>query len=106
MARPKEKLLAMLRDQMGLLRSSLDSFYEGNFAESLRIATIIRLLVHETGKSKPLLKQARPDGLDLQIKEHAGEAKLDEEEIFSFAVGIRMGPGPALAPAVDLGSSH
>ncbi|MGH9711889.1 MAG: hypothetical protein ACRD5M_01140 [Candidatus Acidiferrales bacterium] len=107
MARSKEQLEVMLREQMGLLRTSLDSFYAGNFAESLRIATAIRVLVHETGSSKPLLKQARPDGLDLQIKEHVGEAaRPDEEEVFSFAVGIRMGPGPALAPAVDLDSSH
>ncbi len=103
--RPKEKVLDKLREQMDFLRTSLRVFYEGQFAESLRIATTIRVLVHETGMSKPLLKQARPDGLDLQIKELAGEAKSpDEEEVFSFAVGIRM--GPALAPAVDLGSSH
>src|SRR5258708_991953 len=107
MARPKEKVLAMLKEQMDLLRTSLRAFYEGQFAESLRIATTIRVLVHETGMSKPLLKQARPDGLDLQILEHAGEpAKPDEEEIFSFAVSMRMGPGPTLAPAVDLGSTH
>src|SRR5258708_29720430 len=102
MARPKEKVLAMLKEQMDLLRTSLRAFYEGQFAESLRIATTIRVLVHETGMSKPLLKQARPDGLDLQILEHADEAKPDEEQIFSFAVRRRMGPGPTLAPAVDL----
>ena len=106
MPRPKEKVLEKLREQMDFLRTSLRAFYEGQFAESLRIATTIRILVHETGISKPLLKQARPDGLDLQILEHADEAKPDEEEIFSFAVSMRMGPGPTLAPAVDLGSSH
>ncbi len=106
MARPKEKVLEKLREQTDFLQTSLRGFYEGQFAESLRIATTIRILVHETGISKPLLKQARPDGLDLQILEHADEAKPGEEEVFSFAVSIRMGPGPALAPAVDLGSSH
>lgn len=84
MARSKQQLEAMLREQMSLLRTSLDSFYAGNFAEALRIATAIRVLVHETGSSKPLLKQARPDALDLQIKEHVEEAKRDEEEVFSF----------------------
>jgi hypothetical protein len=106
MARPKEKVLDKLGEQMNFLRTSLRAFYEGQFAESVRIATIIRVLVYESGRSKPLLKQARPDGLDLQIKGHVGEAKHDEEEIFSFALGIRMGPGPDLAPAVDLDSSH
>jgi hypothetical protein len=105
MARPKDKILAMLREQMDLLRTSLDSFYLGNFAESLRIATTIRILVHETGRCKPLLNQVQPNGLDLPILEHVGDARPDEEEIFSFAVGVRMGPGAAVAPAVDLGSS-
>ena len=36
--------------------------YAGNFAESARIATAIRALVHESGMSKPLLKQATAKG--------------------------------------------
>src|SRR6266851_9097555 len=103
MARRREVVLAKLREQMQFLRTSLRAFYEGEFAESVRIATIIRVLVHESGKSKPLLKQARPNGLELPILEHVGEWR-GEEEIFSFAVSVRM--GPTLAPAVDLGSSH
>ncbi len=106
MARPKEKVIAMLREQMNLLRTSGRAFYEGNFAESLRIATIIRILVHETGMSKPLLTQARPDGLALQIKDNIAKTEPGEQEVFSFAVGVRMGPGATVAPAVDLGSSH
>jgi len=89
---------------MDFLRSSLRAFYEGQFAESLRIAAIIRVLVHETPKSKSLLQQARTDGLDLQILEHVGEEQPNEDEIFRFAVSLRM--GPTLAPAVDLGSTH
>jgi hypothetical protein len=54
MARAKANILAKLREQMGFLRTSLGSFYEGNFAENARIATTIRVLVHETGNSKPL----------------------------------------------------
>lgn len=105
MARPKEEILAKLREQFDFLRNSVRAFYDGQFAESLRIATAIRVLVHETQQSKPLLKQVRPDGLDLQIKEQVGDTKApDEEEVFTFAVGVRM--GPTLAPAVDLGSSQ
>jgi hypothetical protein len=106
MTRPKEKVIAMLREQMDLLRTSVRAFYEGNFAESLRIATTIRILVHETGMSKPLLTQARPDGLDLQIKDNIAKTEPGEQEVFSFAVGVRLGPGATVAPAVDLGSSH
>jgi hypothetical protein len=89
---------------MEFLRTSLRAFYAGNFAESVRIATSLRVLVHESSMSKPLLKQAaKPNGLDLQILEHVGEWP-GEEPIFSFAVSVRM--GPTIAPAVDLGSSH
>jgi hypothetical protein len=96
----------MLREQAGLLRTSLDSFYKGNFAESLRIATSIRVLVHETGASKPLLKQARSDGFDLEIPEQVGEPRSGQEEIMRFAVSVRLGPGSIVAPAVDFRSSH
>jgi hypothetical protein len=88
---------------MGFLRTSLRAFYAGDFAESVRIATIIRVLVHESGMSKPLLKQAKPNGLELPILEHVGEWR-GQEEIFSFAVSVRL--GPTVAPAVDLASSH
>jgi hypothetical protein len=104
MARPKEELLVKLREQMGLLHTSVDAFYKGNFAESLRIATILRTLVHETSKSKPLLKQLRPGGLDLQIREIAGEEKRSADEIYRFVVSVRL--GPVVAPAVDLGCTH
>jgi hypothetical protein len=103
MARSKENILARLKEQMEFLRASLRAFYAGNFAESTRIATILRVLVHESGRSKPLLKQAQPNGLELPIIEHAGEWP-GQEQIFSFAVSVRM--GPSVAPAVDLGSSH
>lgn len=103
MVRPKEKVLAKLKEQMQFLRNSLGKFYEGEFAESVRIATIIRVLVHETGMSKPLLKQALPNGLDLPILDHAAE-RPGEKAFVRFAVSARM--GPTIAPAVDLGSSH
>ena len=89
---------------MDFLRSSLSAFYEGQFAESLRIAATIRVLVHETPRSKSLLQQMRTDGLDLQILEHAGDEESDEEEVLRFALSLRM--GLTLAPAVDLNSTH
>jgi hypothetical protein len=103
MVRPKENIQAKLKEQMEFLRLSLLAFYAGNFAESARIATAIRVLVHESGMSKPLLKQAKSCGLELPILEHVGERE-GQEAIFGFAVSVRM--GPTIAPAVDLGSSH
>ncbi len=101
--RRTENVLARLKEQMEFLRTSLRAFYAGDFAEGVRIATVIRVLVHESGMSKPLLKQAKPNGLELRILEHVGES-TGQAEIFSFAVSVRM--GSTVAPAVDLGSSH
>lgn len=42
---------------------------EGRLAAALTVALILRVLVHETGRSKPLLKQLRDDYLALQIRE-------------------------------------
>ena len=53
MTRPKENVLTKLKEQVHFLRTSLSAFYDqGEFAESVRIATIIRVLVHETGSIK------------------------------------------------------
>jgi hypothetical protein len=103
MARAKANILEKLREQMGFLRTSVRAFYEGDFAESVRIATTIRVLVHETGSSKALLVQAMPSGLELPIFDRARE-KTEHEQILGFAVSVRL--GSTLAPAVDLGSSH
>jgi hypothetical protein len=67
MMRRAESVVARLKEQMEFLRTSLRGFYAGDFAESVRIATVIRVLVHESGMSKPLLKQAKPNGLELPI---------------------------------------
>ncbi|HKV03936.1 MAG TPA: hypothetical protein VJO53_02390 [Candidatus Acidoferrales bacterium] len=106
MPRSKEQLLSILKEQTDLLHSSLRAFYQGAFAQSLHVATTIRVLAHETGRNKPLLKQLRTDGLDLAIPEHADDAKPGQEEFLRFAVGLRLGPGQSVAPALDLESSH
>jgi hypothetical protein len=103
MMRSKENLLARLKEQLDFLRASLCAFYDGNFAESVRIATIIRTLVHESGGSKSLLKQVRPNGLELPILDQIGDWP-SEKAIFRFAVSVRV--GATIAPAVDLASTH
>lgn len=88
---------------MGFLRGSLCAFYSGNFAEAVRIATSLRVLVHESRTSKPLLVQANPNGLELPILGNIAEWP-SENQIASFALGVRM--GPTVAPAIDLASAH
>jgi hypothetical protein len=42
---------------------------EGDLTRALHVATTIRVLVHETGRQKPLLKELRSNYLDLPIME-------------------------------------
>jgi hypothetical protein len=101
--RRTENVLARLREQLRFVRTSCYAFYAGDFAEAVRIATTIRVLIHESPQSKPLLRQAKPSAFDLPILEHAAD-RNDQLKVLSFAVSVRL--GPTIAPAVDLGSSH
>ncbi len=58
-----------LREQYRFLTKSVAEFYSGDTSEAVRIAAIVRVLLNETGNSKPLLKQLRPNYLDLPILE-------------------------------------
>ncbi|MDB5730184.1 MAG: hypothetical protein JWQ03_79 [Variovorax sp.] len=51
----KAELLEHLRDSLGFLEASSASFDAGFFGEAKRLATTIRVLVHDTDKSKSLL---------------------------------------------------
>lgn len=59
--------LEMLKEQYGFLKRSIEAVMQGNLDEALRIATTIRVLVHETRNSIPLLKQVDPNYLQLTI---------------------------------------
>ena len=56
-----------LEEQRHLLRKSVDDLAAGDLAEALRISTLLRVLVHETGSSTPLLKQLTPNYLELPV---------------------------------------
>ena len=103
--RSKENLLTKLREQADLLLTSARGFYAGSYAESLETAVHLRTLVYERGANKPLLRQVRSDGLDLQILDNVGETKRAGEEVFSFSVGLRVDKS-AVFPSVDLESTN
>jgi hypothetical protein len=63
----KTFLQERLQEQYHLLRKSVDEIKRGDLAEGIRIATAVRVLVHESGSSKPLLKQVTKDYLQLEI---------------------------------------
>jgi hypothetical protein len=55
--RPTDELCDLLVEQYGLLQSSALSFDRGNEAEALRLATTVRVLVHDTSQSHSLVGQ-------------------------------------------------
>lgn len=57
--RDLDDLRRQLYEQIGFLIRSAKAYDEGEYAEAKRMATILRLLFHETRKSKSLLGQLR-----------------------------------------------
>jgi hypothetical protein len=54
-----DELKAHLREQVAFLRASAEAFDRGFEGEAKRLATTIRVLVHDTGQSKSLLTQLK-----------------------------------------------
>ena len=52
-----------------MLKKAIAEMQRGDLTQALTIATCIRVLVHETGSSKPLLKRLRTDYLALPISD-------------------------------------
>jgi hypothetical protein len=52
-----EDLISDLKEQLVFLRSSCDAYDAGNMSEAKRIALPIRVLLHDTDKSKSVFKQ-------------------------------------------------
>jgi hypothetical protein len=59
--------LTALENHCQLLKAAVEQMAEGNLVHALTIATSIRVLLHETGSSIPLLKRLRTDYLSLPI---------------------------------------
>lgn len=57
MKRSQEDLLSVLKKQAGFLESSCKNFDSGTEDEALRIAAVLRILLHDTGMSHSLLFQ-------------------------------------------------
>jgi hypothetical protein len=65
----KKFFLDRLEDHRQNLRDAIVSMAGGKLSAALTIATTIRTLVHETGRSVPLLKSIRSDYLTLVVRE-------------------------------------
>ncbi len=53
----KDELLEHFQEQLSFLKSSIEAFDNGNIGESKRIASALRLLLHDTRNSHSLMKQ-------------------------------------------------
>jgi hypothetical protein len=87
-----------LHEQMTFLRGSAESYDAGDFSEAKRLATTLRLLLHDTKKSRSLLTHL---GLKnkLRFVDTAGEIRPDTFERLpggrfraSVAVAIPLAP--------------
>jgi hypothetical protein len=65
------KLEAALGEQITLLKRSVKYFLGGDLTEVLRIATILRVLAHQTTRSHALLQQIDPDWQQWKIRDNA-----------------------------------
>jgi hypothetical protein len=88
-----------LEEQRHLLRKSITEFAAGDLAEGVRIAIATRILVHETGNSKPLLKQLTPNYLELKILDRA----LRKEDQPSGSRGVVIMSVPISVKITDKG---
>ena len=96
---PRSTNHEMLAQQLGFLKSSLEAYKDGTDAEALRIATTIRVLVHETTKSNPLLKQIDHNYLDLTILD---TPKPGGKTLVLYGIGVSVSTEKGVQPVTDL----
>ena len=91
----KDFYLSKLDEHRHLIKTALARMEAGDLTQALTIAMSIRTLVHETGKSTPLLKHLRPSYLDLQILDSKDHPRHDENgherhPLMRFPSGIKV----------------
>jgi hypothetical protein len=101
-------MIEKLREQAHRLEKAVAGFYAGDPSEALTISVIVRVLVHETRQSTPLLKYLTEDYEALQIKDKlpddadAAEANARRGYLTGFCpLGFAMDSN-GVSPAVDL----
>jgi hypothetical protein len=101
----KKAFLEKLEEQRHLLRKSVKDMATGDLAEAIRVATILRTLIHETGSSKPLLKYLNGNYLELAIldvapkKEEPSPPGVQSAVVLEVPVGFQIKPeGTFLSP--------
>jgi hypothetical protein len=100
--RTREDLEASLREQVGFLQASATLFDNGHIAEAKRLATTLRVLLHDKRQSKSVLSQLGYGFL--QFHDSTGpempENLLTDCPLVIMAIG---GSGPDFIPLLDTG---
>lgn len=106
----RARMIERLKEQEHLLNKAVGDFYAGDTISALSIAVIVRVLVHETGSSTPLLKYLTDNYQALEIKNKAPdeadalEANARRRYLTTFCpLGFSIGPG-GLSNYADLSS--
>jgi len=94
---PATTLQEKLAQQLGFLKLSLQAYKDGTDDEALRLATTLRVLMHDTKSSHALLKQIDPNYLNLTILDRP-EFGSGKKVLMLFGIGVsRSGDGTGKA---------
>jgi hypothetical protein len=99
----KPEVVEKIREQRGFLERSLADFLNGHEEEAVRIATSIRVLVHE-GRGKPLLKSFKPNYLELPILNNNVHEPRPGEKILARFAPVMISKG-GVQPITDLSNT-
>lgn len=99
--RPADELAALLDEQLGFIERSAASYDEGFAGEAKRLALAIRVLVHDTVRSRSLLSQA---GMKQNLSLLDTCIPFDPHNVLGHSglTAARIGRGPAeVLPLLD-----
>ncbi len=82
-----------LRRQLGFLRRSCESYDAGHTDESVRIATVIRVLVHDTNNSTSLLTHL--GAMNVKLSSTVGDLPRSNTAMLSGMGRLTITTGPA-----------
>lgn len=85
--RNPENDLKLLRDQHSRLKEAVDAFYAGKEVQALNVAITVRVLIHETDRSRSLLSRVNPNYWNLTIHHRP---ILNPRAIFALPVTLQV----------------
>lgn len=100
------RIKEQLKKQIKFLQTSCSGFDMGDWDEAIRIATCIRVLLHDTKNSTSILKQLNAKNINLfstRAVDTKSSSKLGMQFCCGFAMGIiQVGPGTHSSYGPDL----